>query len=201
MKLKAAAVAFMFLLMALLPFAASKCHNNNTAEKTAVESVATPDAADDYTDVLCALTAARYREGYGIETVKAIVLILNTNYKLKPDSFGKNDFLYKEDASGNILEVYSDIEGAVNSVKEKTLCKDGKALYIPFSESSNGKTAVSKDYTYLEAVASPWDCFDKGYDESSVCVGVSLSGVNYLCNSGESFEDAVLWYLPDFSIS
>lgn len=200
MKLKAAAVAFMFLLMAILPFAASKCRNNTTA-KTAVEGIATPDTADNRTDVLCALTAAKYREGYGIETVKAIALILNTNYKLKPESFGKNDFLYKEDASGNISEVYSDIEGAVNSVKEKTLCKDGKAFYIPFSQSSNGKTSASRDYTYLEAVASPWDCFEEGCDEGDVCVGVSLTGVNYLCSNGESFENALLWYLPGFSIN
>lgn len=204
MKKKISVIIIIFMLMALLPFAAARCSGKIAGGTTAMSPQSTADSiqkTDDYCSLLSALTAAKYKDSYSLETVKALAIILNTNYKDNPKQFSKDDFLYRDKASGNLLEVYSKIESAVNSVKEKTLCKNNKAFYIPFAESSNGVTCKSSDYSYIQSVASPWDCFQKNFDESTQCVGVSLSGIDYLCKNGASAEDALLWYLPGFDIS
>lgn len=204
MKEKIAAIILMFLLMALLPFIAAKCSQSSADSKTTMSTADTPSKTDeqnDYEKILCALTAAKYKDNYCNETIKALAVIQNTNYRIDPDSFSDEDFLYKENASGNILETYTEIEKAVKSVKEKTLCINNKAFFIPFSDSSNGLTGLSDEYEYIQSVASPWDCFLKDYDENTNCVGVSLSGINYLCNNGANYTEALKWYLPNFDIS
>ena len=125
---------------------------------------------------------------------------MNTDYRAKPDSFEANDFLYEENASGNMKDVYSEIRKAAESGKNKTLRKKSEVLFIPFSETSNGTTYKNVNYKYLHSVASPWDCYAENYDENAECVGVSLSGIDYLCKNGCSAEEALLWYLPDFEI-
>ena len=97
-------------------------------------------------------------------------------------------------------DVYSEIRKAAESVKNKTLRKKSEVLFIPFSETSNGTTYKNVNYKYLHSVASPWDCYAENYDENAECVGVSLSGIDYLCKNGCSAEEALLWYLPDFEI-
>ncbi len=204
MKKKISAIILIFMLMALLPFAAARCSGKIANGTTAMSPQSTVDSiqkTDDYCSLLSALTAAKYKDSYSLETVKALAIILNTNYRENPKKFTDDDFLFRDKASGNLLEVYSKIENTVNSVKEKTLCKNNKAFYIPFAESSNGVTCKSSDYSYIQAVASPWDCFQKNFDKSAQCVGVSLSGIDYLCKNGASAEEALLWYLPDFDIS
>ena len=65
---------------------------------------------------------------------------MNTNYKANPDSFKANDFLYEENASGSIKDVYGEIKKAADSAKNKTLRKNSEALFVPYSETSNGTT-------------------------------------------------------------
>ena len=61
--------------------------------------------------------------------------------------------------------------------------------------------AVNENYKYIHSVASPWDCYQTDFDANAECVGVSLSGIDYLCKNGYSAEEALLWYLPDFEIA
>ena len=138
---------------------------------------------------------------FSAETLKAIAILMNTNYKANPDSFKANDFLYEENASGSIKDVYGEIKKAAESAKNKTLRKNSEALFVPYSETSNGTTYKNKNYKYIHSVASPWDCYQTDFDANAECVGVSLSGIDYLCKNGCSAEEALLWYLPNFEIA
>lgn len=200
MKGKFAAIAILLFLTAILPLAVSKCSDKSVAKPT-VSTSDTPEKPKDSGEIMCALTAGRYKESYSTETLKAIAILMNTDYKVNPDSFETSDFLYEENASGNTKDVYGEIKKAVESVKNKTLRKKGEALFVPYAETSNGTTYKNENYKYIHSVASPWDCYATNYDENAECVGVSLSGIDYLCKNGYSAEDALLWYLPDFEIS
>lgn len=202
MKEKIIALILMFILMALLPFAAAKCSDNNTSTSTmsTADTPKKPAENEDYGKTLCALLAAKYDKSYSTEALKALAIILNTNYKVNPNSFSDEDYLIEENTSGSMKEIYSQIKKAADYAKEKTLCINRKALYIPFSPVSNGATVQSDDYSYLQSVASPWDCYCSDFSEDAKCVGVSINGVNYLCKNGATAEDALLWYLPEFEI-
>lgn len=199
MRGKICTVLVLLILTAVLPMAASRCSAKNRASQ-AVSTADTPENPKFSDEILCALTAGLYKNSYSAETVKATAILMNTDYRAKPDSFEANDFLYEENASGNMKDVYSEIRKAAESVKNKTLRKKSEVLFIPFSETSNGTTYKNVNYKYLHSVASPWDCYAENYDENAECVGVSLSGIDYLCKNGCSAEEALLWYLPDFEI-
>lgn len=202
MKEKIIALILMFILMALLPFAAAKCSDNNTSTNTmsTADTPKKPSETKDYGKTLCALLAAKYDESYNSETLKALAIILNTNYKVNPNSFSDDDYLPQDKASGSMKEIYPMIRKAADYAKEKTLCINHKAFYVPFSSVSNGSTVQSGDYSYLQPIASTWDCYSSDFSEEAKCVGVSINGVNYLCKNGSSAENALLWYLPGFEI-
>lgn len=209
MKTKIISIALLFAIMALLPFTVSKCAGTENVFKktTATADIVQKDEVNEQLstdEILCGLVAAQYKNNYSTETLKAIAIILNTNYKLNPDSFDlddKNVCLYKKDANNSVKEIYDQISDAVNSVKEKTLCINSKAFYIPYGEISNGHTQASEEYSYITSVASPWDCFSENYDENAQCIGASLCGIDYLCKNGSGYEDALKWYLPQFEIT
>ena len=85
--------------------------------------------------------------------------------------------------------------------KTKRSAKTAKRCLFPYSETSNGTTYKNENYKYIHSVASPWDCYQTDFDANAECVGVSLSGIDYLCKNGCSAEEALLWYLPDFEIA
>ncbi|RGS77172.1 hypothetical protein DWX71_07185, partial [Ruminococcus bromii] len=85
--------------------------------------------------------------------------------------------------------------------KQNAPAKNSEALFVPYSETSNGTTYKNENYKYIHSVASPWDCYQTDFDANAECVGVSLSGIDYLCKNGCSAEEALLWYLPDFEIA
>lgn len=120
MKEKLIAVVLLLILTAILPIAVSKCSERSFAKPT----VSTSDApkAKDSGEILCALTAGLYKDSYSAETLKAIAILMNTNYKANPDSFKANDFLYEENASGSIKDVYGEIKKPLR-VQNKTLRK------------------------------------------------------------------------------
>lgn len=190
--------------MALLPFTVSECSTAKTVfEKTSATADITQKDELSTDEILCGLVAAQYKNNYCTETLKAIAIILNTNYILNPDNFDlsdKNVCLLIKDADNSVKEIYNQISDAVSSVKEKTLCIDSKAFYVPYGEISNGQTTTSEKYSYITSVASPWDCFSEKYDENAQCIGASLCGIDYLCKNGNSYEDALKWYLPKFEI-
>lgn len=209
MKVKILSITVFLLIMALLPFAAAKC---SFLDFNSVQSVSTADSIpddnntedDSYEKVLCGLVAAKYNDNYCDETIKAIAILLNTDYTVRPDAFDitdKNTCIYEYDSDNSLKEIYSKIKKTVNSTLELTVNKNGKKLYIPYSDSSNGMTIENADYDYLTCVASPWDCYAENYDENAECIGVSINGIDYLCKNGVSAEEALKWYLPDFDIS
>lgn len=168
------------------------------AETTATEKV---NISKSEKEILCGLVAAEYRDEYCDEALKALAVILYTDYSLSPESFDlsdKNVCIYKENADESIN--FTRIESAVDGVYKKTLCVDGKAFFVPFSYVSDGKTEKSKDYPYLYSVASAWDFYSQDYSDKAECIGVSMYGVNYLCENGSEFTDALKWYLPDFEV-
>lgn len=206
MKVKILSIVILLFFMALIPFAAAQCSNAHPkANKTlsTLDTIDNENNSGDYNKILCGLVAAKYRTDYCTETVKALTIILNTNYKFNPDSFCLDDSnvcIFENNADNSLKEVYPQIEKAVNSAKEKTLQKNNTLLYIPYSEISGGTTNKSDEYEYLTAVASPWDCYQKEFDENKECIGVSIEGINYLCKNGMTAEEALIWYLPDFEI-
>ena len=166
MRGKICTVLVLLILTAVLPMAASRCSAKNRASQ-AVSTADTPENPKSSDEILCALTAGLYKNSYSAETLKATAILMNTDYRAKPDSFEANDFLYEENASGNMKDVYSEIRKAAESVKNKTLRKKSEVLFIPFSETSNGTTCKNVNYKYLHSVASPWDCYAENYDENA----------------------------------
>ena len=85
MKVKILSITVFLLIMALLPFAAAKC---SFLDFNSVQSVSTADSIpddnntedDSYEKVLCGLVAAKYNDNYCDETIKAIAILLNTDY-------------------------------------------------------------------------------------------------------------------------
>lgn len=224
MRIKVIFIIIFLLTMAFLPIIVSKC----TATKTTAASVSTADYAEKPTDnstensekstikpqqesseskaeltdaELCGMVAANYDESYCEETLKALAVILYTNYCLAPDDYDLKDSricILESNAENSVKENYNTIKSAVSAVYKKVLCSNGKVLYIPFTSSTNGKTSSSSEYPYLTAVASPWDSYSNANDDEHC--GVSLNGINYLCNDGYSYAQALQWYLPDFTI-
>lgn len=224
MRIKVIFIIIFLLTMAFLPIIVSKC----TATKTTAASVSTADYAEKPTDnstensekstikpqqesseskaeltdaELCGMVAANYDESYCEETLKALAVIIYTNYCLAPDDYDlKNSriCILESNAENSVKENYNTIKSAVSAVYKKALCSNGKVLYIPFTSSTNGKTSSSSEYPYLTAVASPWDSYSNANDDEHC--GVSLNGINYLCNDGYSYAQALQWYLPDFTI-
>ena len=224
MRIKVIFIIIFLLTMAFLPIIVSKC----TATKTTAASVSTADYAEKPTDnstensekstikpqqesseskaeltdaELCGMVAANYDESYCEETLKALAVILYTNYCLAPDDYDLKDSricILESNAENSVKENYNTIKSAVSAVYKKALCSNGRVLYIPFTSSTNGKTSSSSEYPYLTAVASPWDSYSNANDDKHC--GVSLNGINYLCNDGYSYVQALQWYLPDFTI-
>lgn len=217
MRIKVIFIITFLLTMAFLPIIISKCSAQNTAvasystadevlnrqTKPSVQSKTQSQKSTELSQAeLCGLTAANFEENYSEETLKALSVILYTNYTVSPDDYDLTDSeicLPESKAENSVKENYNKIKSAVSSVYKKTLCKNGKTFYIPFSNCTNGRTSANSEYPYLTPVASPWDCYSNANSESEY-YGVSLNGINFLCNDGSSYEEALLWYLPDFTI-
>lgn len=210
MKMKVIAIMLMLALMAILPFAATKCGTEveteatmSTADNAKTEIKATENVNSDEDKAVCGLVAALYKSDYSAETVKAIAILLNNDYSLQPDKFDldSNDVcIYKENADNAIKEIYPQIESVVSSATDLLIYHNGKNVYVPYSTISNGNTVADESSDYIISVASPWDCFSENYDKNAECFGVSIEGLVYLCKNGMSAEEALSWYLPKCEI-
>ncbi|MGN0449042.1 MAG: hypothetical protein ACI4G0_01585 [Ruminococcus sp.] len=194
--------------MALLPFTAVKCSGNSDKNKSRLTSSTGKTNIDtkssDNNEILVGLTAALCNENFSDEAIKAIAILINTDYEVNPDYFdleNKDVYLSKDTLDNSDKEYYLKVESIVNSTQRKSLTVHNEKFFIPYSQSSCGYTLDSEDCEYITSVASPWDCFSQSYDENSQCVGVSINGINYLCNNGAGAEQALKWYLPEFQIN
>lgn len=178
MKRKIAVFSLLLIVMAFIP-AIIVCRDNQRFDST----------ADNSNNEIIALAAELCEDDFCDETVRAMVILANTDY---PTVKASNDNSDKE--------YYSLAKQYYNSVRELYIQKGGQKMYIPYAESSNGATVSDEKYPYLIPTASPWDCLESDFDKSIVCAGVSLRGVDYLCRRGFSAEEALLHYLTGFEI-
>ncbi len=194
--------------MALLPFTAVKCSTNGSkSENTLTSSTGTTKtntkSSDDTNEILVGLTSALCNENFSSDAIKAIAILINTDYLVNPEYFDLEDktvYVSKDELDNSEKEYYLKVENIVKSIDKKTLTVKNKKVFIPYSQLSCGYTLDSEDCEYITSVASPWDCFSKEYDENAECIGVSINGINYLCQNGASAEQALKWYLPEFEI-
>ena len=204
---KILACSLLLVLMALLPFTAVKCSSDTDKTKNRLTSSTGKTINDeknsDNKEILVGLTSALCNENFSDDAIKAVAILINTDYKVNPDFFdleNKEVYLSKDELDNSLKEYYSRVEKIVNSIDKKTLTANNENFFIPYSQSSCGYTLASEDCEYITSVASPWDCFSQSYDESSQCIGVSIDGIDYLCKNGANAEQALKWYLPEFEI-
>ena len=205
---KILACTLLLVLMALLPFTAVKCSTSGSKSESKLTSSTgktnnDTKASDKYNAILVGLTAAVCNENFCDEAIKAIAILLNTDHEVNPDKFdldNKDVYFSKDELDNSKKEYYSKIESIVNSMDKKTLSVKEEKVFIPYSQISCGYTLDSEYCMYIMSVTSPWDCFSQDYDEKAECIGVSVNGINYLCQNGATAEQALKWYLPHFEI-
>ncbi|MGN1433913.1 MAG: hypothetical protein ACI4XI_09455 [Ruminococcus sp.] len=205
---KILACTLLLVLMALLPFTAVKCSTIGSKSITNLTSSTDKtnndtNVSDNSNEILVGLTAAICNEDFSDEAIKAIAILINTDYEVNPDYFdldNKEVCLSEDGLDNSKKKYYSKIENIVNSMDKKTLTLRNEKVFIPYFKISCGYTLDSEDCEYITSVTSPWDCFSQEYDEDAECIGVSVNGINYLCKNGASAEQALKWYLPEFEI-
>ena len=86
---KILACALLLVLMALLPFTAVKCSTNGSkSENTLTSSTGTTKtntkSSDDTNEILVGLTSALCNENFSSDAIKAIAILINTDYLVNP---------------------------------------------------------------------------------------------------------------------
>lgn len=207
---KITACILILVMMAVIPFSAYKCSNikrvNNTVisktENNEKEDKSDSSNIDNY-EIISGITAALCNKDYCDEALKATAILISTDYSVKPEHFdldNDNIFMDNDKIDNSNKEYYSKVENIVNNLGNLYLSVKNKKVFIPYSKATCGYTYESDDCKYIISVASPWDCFSKEYREDTECVGVSLYGINYLCENGATAKQALKWYLPLFEL-
>lgn len=181
-----------FLILSVIPLCAltnteprssdniKKAQNDNSSvekEKDETIRMAAQLCQEDFCDegLKCALAIARNNRGFA-ETK-------NTTLRLE----------ISDEFYGRLSKLYSESTTTIEYM--------GEIVYIPTSSMSSGFVKESSDYPYIKSVASPWDCIQKDFVyEKDYADGISMAGLNYLCENQRDFKDALRWYLPAFSI-
>ncbi len=178
MKKRITAVLLCAALMIMIPMISVK---NNAAKD--IEKVF--NSKKENTFVLAEALAYEYKKEYSDETLKALALILNSNYKagVKLKTMPKNDFIKKHGEKN-----YSKLENTAKEFEDKCLVYKGKAAPVPYAFVTSGKTEGNKKYPYIKNTACPWDALSKRSDESAA---VSLNSINKLCGLGLSYTEAL----------
>ena len=110
MRQKIIFIIVLLLVMATLPLAISKNFTKNISKQTFSEKdkqseIFNGNSQDFTKETLASLVAAQYRDEYNEETLKAIAVIIHTNYKTKPDSFNFDDsdiYISESDADSSL---------------------------------------------------------------------------------------------------
>ena len=190
MKKKITGLLVILAIMAAIPLIFSK-NNIKIDTKTIFQNKASKKI-----ELISSAAAYHFRENYTNETMKSIILILNSNYKLgkldKKETLSKSEF-FKKFKNGKIY--YSKIENNAKRLSDKYITYKNKAIYIPCHFLSKGYTEKSKKFPYLKSCACPWDVQEKGYNKKAESVGISLNSLNALCKNGESCEKALEHFL------
>ncbi len=153
-------------------------------------------------EIITSAAAYHFRKHYSKNTLKAIIIILNTNYKA--NKLNKKEFLSKEEFIKKYKKgesYYSEIENLAKENGDNYITYKGKPVHIPYFKLSKGFTEKDKKYPYLKGCACPWDKFKKDFKNSENTVGISINSLNKLCRKGLSCENALKHFLnPKSSI-
>lgn len=198
----------LLICMGTIPIITAKNYNNDyikTDNKTSAldfseNKTNTNSSENDVETKVLNLVLCYYKENFSDETIKAMAILFATDYKANGLKTNNSDAIIDKEFFNENPDVYKRIKEIVDANIEKIIYINGKTEYIPFSPISNGTTFASEDYDYLSPVASPWDCYNDDYSNDMECVGVSLSGINYLCKNNCNAETALKWYLPNCEV-
>lgn len=186
--------------MTIIPFFAIENKKNFVIQEKKEKKFSLCSKEDMYGYV-----AKEFRGEYNFETLKAITIILQSNYsfkeinptKNKKTYLNKNDFCKKFKEKGD--KYYDKIEKAVNEVYGEIVFFNNKKLHIPYcyvlSEDND-----NSNYGYLKNCGTPWDCVNKSYKESKEKFGISLNSLNKLCENGLNYQEALGYFLNDIEI-
>ena len=166
---------------------------NNAANDKNNDFISNKENNSDY---LTEILANEFREEYCSEGLKAVGIILNSNYKSgeKIQSLNKSEFIKKYK---NGEKYYSLIEKTADEIGDKCITYKGKAVKLPYYYTTNGN--CDDEYSYLKNTANPWDLINKNYTYDSK-PGISLNSLNELCKKGLSCEESLSRYLKDIKI-
>ena len=166
-----------------LNLSASKTQSTKSTAKKNIE----------LTDML----AYEFKEDYCDDGLKALGIILNSNYKsgTSPKTISKKDFL-KEHKNGK--KYYSLLEKISKKIKDRCITYKGKAARIPYYYITNGSCKSEKPY--LRNTVSPSDllCEEYTFDAKP---GVSLYSINKMCERGLSCEESLNRYFKNIEIT
>jgi len=129
------------------------------------------------------------------EGLKAALCLAKNNLRYSENFKNNTDSLvtYSDEFFKRVSKIYEDVDVSL-TYKEDT-------VYIPTASLSKGFTATDEKYPYMKSVASPWDCICEDFVyKKEYAHGISLWGINFLCEEGLNYKEALRWYLPAFEI-
>lgn len=204
---------FLLLVIALIPMFSGikgletpKIIQNNTKNKekslhsvtTADETIPEQKLTDEETEIIVCKVMEHITEEADTETKKAMLAICKNNY-LYLKAQGVSEF---ETEISKYSDSFFEELKTLYSENEYILLYDNKQVAIPMVPQNGGFTATSDEYPYIESVASPWDTFSNNYIRGAIYpCGVSIYGIEYLCRQGLNWQEALMWYLPSFTIT
>lgn len=187
----------LFIILAVIPLFTSYISSDKEIITINTKSTSVPKMPETDKELIIKHAADMCNEDFCDEGLKAVLAIAENNVFCMKSDGNNNSITSSTDYSE---EFYERLEKLYNELDVNIKYND-KSVFIPTSSLSSGYINTSEEYPYIKAVASPWDTYQKefvfGKEYPS---GISVAGINYLCNEGESYKDALRWYLPDFDI-
>ena len=124
MKLKLISIILFLVIMAALPISIVKCNftNSDSGNSKIKNNVSEPSDSKQINDkktLLCGLVAAQYDESYCDETIRAIAILMQSDYDAEPQKFNLEN-----------KDIYLSKDEAENSIKEKALDNDNVSKHI-----------------------------------------------------------------------
>ncbi len=144
-------------------------------------------------DIIIKTAAILCNENFCDEGLKCALVIAKNNMSISDTTPATEQEKLPDGFYERLLKLYEETTA--------TLEYKGKAVFIPTASLSIGFTQEHPDYPYIKSVASPWDCTHKDFVYGKEYArGISMAGINYLCENGMSYTEALKWYLPEFTI-
>lgn len=171
-----------------------------TSKETPVstdEKVIADELTDKEKELIFSMVMEHITEDKNTETKKAILAICKNNYMCLKNT---NNTSFQTSINKYSDSFLSELHNLYNKNEYNVLLNENR-VYIPLVEQNGGCTVTNDEYTYIEPVASPWDMFSEGYMRGyEYPCGITVYGINHLCESGASWKEALSWYLPEFTI-